>query len=116
MVAPEALIMLEPSKSALLVTVAIWSRRDLKSSFKAERADALSEVSEAARAFSFICDSRSETVSPAEMATSMVDWPRCSDDLTEFRALDCERCDWAMAQMAPLSLAEATFLPVLMRA
>ena len=73
---PEALIMFVPSKSAFEVIVVIWSRRDLKSSFKAERADAVSEVSAAASAFSFICDSRSETVSPAAMATSMVDWPR----------------------------------------
>ena len=35
--------------------------------------------------------------------------------MTEFRELDVARWFWAMAQMAPLSLAEATFLPVLIR-
>jgi hypothetical protein len=50
-----------------------------------------SEVSEAARAFSFILPSRSVTVSPAARATSMVDWPRCSESFTAFSELAVAR-------------------------
>ena len=54
-------------------------------------------------------------LSPAERATSTVEIERDRDSLTAFSAPESERWFWAMAQMAPLSLALATFRPVLMR-
>ncbi len=107
--------MLAPLNSALFTTLVIWSRRALKSSFRAVRLAVSRVVSEAARAFSFICSSRSETLSPAERATSTVEIERDRDSLTAFSAPESERWFWAMAQMAPLSFALATRRPVLMR-
>src|SRR5882757_7878290 len=49
------------------------------------------------------------------MATSTVDWPRWIESFTESRALTSARVFWAIAQMAPLSLALLTFRPVEMR-
>src|SRR6185437_13057856 len=68
--------------------------------------------SDAARAFCSICVSRLETVVPAELATSMIDWPVCSEDFTASSAPTVARSPCAMAQMAPLSLALATAMPV----
>ncbi len=49
------------------------------------------------------------------MATSTVDWARCSESLTAFRDIEVARWFWAMAQTAPSSFALATFKPVLIR-
>ncbi len=65
-----------PLNLALVTALVIWSRRLSKSDFRALNEAVFSEVSEAARAFSFILPSRSVTVSPAARATSIVDWPR----------------------------------------
>src|SRR6185312_4315702 len=54
MVVPADLTMFTPLKSALLTTLVIWSRRDLKSAFRAWRLVVSSEVSEAARTLAFI--------------------------------------------------------------
>ncbi len=71
-----------------------------------------SDWSEAASAFCSICVSRLETVVPAELATSMIDWPVCSEDFTASREEMVARSLWAMAQIAPLSFALATSRPV----
>ena len=63
---------LAPLKSAFVMTLVIWSRSDLKSSFRADRLAESSDVSDAARAFSFIWLNRSVTVLPAASETSMV--------------------------------------------
>ena len=110
-----ALIMLAPLNSALFTTFASWSRSALKSSFRAVRLAASRVVSEAARAFSFIWSRVSEMLSPAERATSTVEIERWRESLTAFSAPEFERWFWAMAQTAPLSLALATFRPVLIR-
>ena len=63
----------------------------------------------------FISSRAEVIVSPAARATSVIDWLRCS----ELRVASCEaalaRCWVAMAKIAPLSLAEDTFMPVLIR-
>ena len=115
MVVPPASIMFTPLKVALETALATWSRMALKSSLRAVLEAVSRLVSEAAKAFSFICRSRSETASPPAMATSTVDCERCRESLTAFREPEVARWFWAMAQMAPLSFAEAIFLPVLMR-
>ena len=71
----------------LALSAAFWtcSRSEVKSDNRALNEAVFSEVSEAARAFSFILLSRSVMVSPAARATSIVDWPRCSESFTEFR-------------------------------
>src|SRR5665213_1624450 len=112
MVVPPDLTMLMPLKSAFETTGATWSRRDLKSAFRAERLVASSEVSEAARALAFIWVRRSETCWPADMATSMVDWARLRLSFTESRAVDLPCMVCAIDHTAPLSLAELIFLPV----
>ena len=109
------LIRLLPLNEALDTTLPIWSRREVKVAFRALRLLVSREVSEADRAVAFSWLSRSETEPPAAVATSMVDWARCSDCLTESRDREVARWFWAMAQMAPLSLAVATARPVLMR-
>ncbi|MNL70041.1 hypothetical protein D3C87_1949840 [compost metagenome] len=58
---------------AFEAALVIWSRRLSKSDFRALNEAVFSEVSEAARAFSFILPSRSVTAPPAARATSMVD-------------------------------------------
>ena len=94
---PLALIMLEPLKSALVTTLVIWSRSDLNSSLSAVRLAVSSVVSAEASAFSFICVSRSEMLSPADRATSIVDWPRLRESFTAFRAFEVARWFWAIA-------------------
>ena len=63
----------------------------------------------------FISSRAAVIVSPAARATSTMDWPRW----IELRTASCEaaaaRWDVAMAKIAPLSLADETFMPVLMR-
>ena len=49
---------------------------------------------------------------PAELATSMIDWPVCSEDFTASSEEMVARSFWAMAQIAPLSFALATCRPV----
>src|SRR3569833_310232 len=112
MVVPPDLTMLTPLKSAFDTTLVIWSRNDLKSSLRAVRLVASSEVSEAARTLAFIWVSRSETWVPADMATSMVDWARLRLSFTASRAVDFPDIVWAIDHTAPLSLAELIFLPV----
>src|SRR6185312_3777817 len=112
MVVPADLTMFTPLKSALLTTLVIWSRRDLKSAFRAWRLVVSSEVSEAARTLAFIWVSRSETCWPADMATSMVDWARFRLSFTESRAVTLPCMVWAIDHTAPLSLAELMVLPV----
>src|SRR3954468_21776510 len=104
--------MLMPLKSALETTLAIWSRRDLKSSFRAVRLVESSEVSEAARTLAFIWVRRSETCWPADMATSMVDCARFRLSFTASRDVVLPCMVWAIDHTAPLSLAELIFLPV----
>src|SRR5215813_11749976 len=104
--------MLTPLKSALLTTLVIWSRSDLKSAFRAVRLVASSDVSEAASALAFIWVSRSETCWPADMATSMVDCARLRLSFTESRDVFLPCMVWAIDQIAPLSLAVLIFLPV----
>src|ERR1700749_4200830 len=104
--------MFTPLKSALDTTLVIWSRRNLKSSFRAVRLEESSGVSEAGRALAFIWVSRSETCWPADMATSMVDWARLRLSFTESRAVFLPCIVWAIDHTAPLSLAELIFLPV----
>src|SRR5437868_15421677 len=104
--------MLTPLKSAFDTTLVIWSRRDLKSSFRAVRLVESSEVSEAARALAFIWVRRSETCWPADMATSMVDWARFRLSWTASSDETLPAMVWAIDHTAPLSLAELTFLPV----
>jgi hypothetical protein len=70
---------------------------------------AVRPVSVAASAFSFIWIRRSDTLSAADMATSTVEIPRCSDSCTGLMLWDSARWPWAMAQMAPLSLALLIF-------
>src|SRR6185312_197367 len=112
MVVPADLTMFTPLKSALLTTLVIWSRSDLKSAFRAWRLVVSSEVSEAARTLAFIWVSRSETCWPADMATSMVDWARFRLSFTESRAVTLPVIVWAIDHTAPLSLAELMVLPV----
>src|SRR5687768_2935535 len=50
------------------------------------------------------------------MATSTVETPRCRDSRTASRDREVARWFWAIAQMAPLSLALLMRLPVLIRA
>src|SRR5215469_8670492 len=104
--------MLTPLKSAFDTTLAIWSRRDLKSSFRAWRLVVSSEVSEAASALAFIWVSRSETCWPADIATSMVDWARLRLSFTASSEVTLPFIVWAIDQIAPLSLAELIVLPV----
>src|ERR1700761_6271616 len=112
MVVPPDLTMLMPLKSALFTTCEIWSRRDLKSAFRAARLVESSEVSEAARTLAFIWVRRSETCWPADMATSMVDCARFRLSITESRESTLPCMVLAMDQIAPLSLALLIFLPV----
>src|SRR6185312_241054 len=112
MVVPLALTMFTPLKSALLTTLVIWSRSDLKSAFRAWRLVVSSEVSEAASTLAFIWVSRSETCWPADIATSMVDWARLRLSFTESRAVVLPCMVWAIDHTAPLSLAVLIFLPV----
>ena len=63
-----------------------------------------------ARVFSWL--SRLETLVPAEVATWMVDWPRCRDWITAFSDPEVPRSFWAMAQTAPLSCGAETARPV----
>ncbi len=93
----------------------IWSHRALKSSFNALRLLASRLESDAARAFAFICNSRSDTDCPADRATSMMLEPRDRESLTEFNDSDVALCDCAIAQVAPSSLADDTLRPVLIR-
>src|SRR5277367_2802453 len=115
MVVPPALIMLTPLKSELFVIEVIWLRIDLNWVFKAARLVASSELSEADSAVDFSWLSRLEMLVPAEVATWMVDWPRCSDWITESRADEVPRSFWAMAQIAPLSCGDDTARPVATR-
>ena len=64
---------LTPLNLALSAAFCTWSRSEVKSDTKALNEAVFSEVSEAARAFSFIFVSRSVMVSPAARATSIVD-------------------------------------------
>jgi hypothetical protein len=73
MVVPPFLIRLPPLKSALLTALEIWALSEANSSASAARLVVFRPASAAARAFSFICRSRSEMLSPAEIATSTVD-------------------------------------------
>src|ERR1700753_2279384 len=84
----------------------------MKSLFNARRLAVSIDVSEAASAFCDICVSRFDTVVPAELATSMIDWPVCRDDLTASRDETVERSVWAIDQIAPLSFAEPIARPV----
>ncbi len=113
LVAP-LLIRLMPLKLALLTTWVTWLRSEMKSVFSAARLAVSSEVSEAARAFDCIWDSRSETWPPAARATSVTEDARFSESFTASSEEAVARWFWAMAQMAPSSFAEATFRPVLM--
>ena len=72
-VVPPCLIRLPPLNSALLTALVIWPRMDLYSSARAVRLVESRPASAAESAFSFSCRSRSEMVSPAEIATSAVD-------------------------------------------
>src|ERR1700761_5738213 len=112
MVVPADLTMLMPLKSALDTTLVIWSRSEVKSAFRAWRLVVSSEVSEAASALAFIWVSRSETCSPADIATSMVDWARLRLSDTESYDVTLPCMVLAIDQIAPLSLAELIFLPV----
>src|SRR6185312_4391048 len=112
MVVPPDLTMFTPLKSALLTTLVIWSRSDLKSAFRAWRLVVSRDVSEAARTLAFIWVSRSETCWPADMATSMVDWARFRLSFTESSAVTLPLIVWAIDHTAPLSLAELMVLPV----
>src|SRR5579875_605366 len=113
MLCPPDSIMFTPLKLALDTILPIWSRSVSKSALMEARLLESSEVSEADRALAFIWFSRSEIWLPAVTATSTVDCPRCSEEVTESSAAICERWVWAMAQVAPSSLALATFRPVL---
>ena len=106
---------LMPLNDEFWMVLVIWSRSELKSVARALRLVLSSDVSDAASAFSFICVSRSEIDSPADEATSMVEDARFSESLTASRDETVERWLWAMAQVAPSSLALPTFKPVLMR-
>src|SRR5665647_2324495 len=89
---------LVPLKLALAMVLATWLRRATKSLAMAVRLLVSSEASEAASALAFIWFNRSEMVSPAEMATSTVDWPRWIEFFTSSRAPMSDREFWAMAQ------------------
>src|ERR1700739_27190 len=101
MLGPPDLIMLTPLKSELFTIEVICVRTDLNWVFRADRLVASSEVSDPDRAMPFNCLSRWEMLVPAEVATWMVDWPRCSDWITESNDPDVPRSFWAMAQIAP---------------
>ncbi len=100
-------------KSALVTIVLIWSRSEVNWSLIAERSVVVRPWSEAERARAFICDSRSEIEDPAEIATSMADWPRDRELFTESSDSTWARWFWAMAQVEPSSFAEAIFRPEL---
>src|ERR1700685_3846793 len=112
MVVPPDWIMFTPLKLELLTIWVIWPRMDLNWVFKPARLVASNEVSEPDRASPFSWFNRLEMVVPAWVATWMVDWPRCSDWITESRAPEVPRSFWAMAQMAPLSCGDPTARPV----
>ena len=63
----------------------------------------------------FISSRADVAVSPAARATSTMDWPRCSEFFTASMAPMLARWVVAMAKIAPLSLADDTFIPVLIR-
>ena len=63
----------------------------------------------------FISSRAEVMVSPAARATSLIDLVRCSPLRTASWDAAAARCDVAMAKMAPLSFAEDTFIPVLIR-
>jgi len=90
-------------------------RNETNSLFRAARLVVSRVTSTAARAFSFSWFSRSATDVPADSATSTVDWPRCSDETTEFSELETARWFCAMPKIDALSFALATFRPVLIR-
>src|SRR5580693_6881165 len=103
---------LTPLKLAFCTVDVIWLRSAMKSLFNALRLAVSSDVSEAARAFCDICVSRLDTVVPAELATSMIDWPVCRDDLTASSDETVARSVWAIDQIAPLSFALPIARPV----
>ncbi len=86
-----------PLNDELARVEVIWSRSELKSVCMAVRDVVSSDVSEAARAFSFICVSRSVTESPAERDTSTTEAPRFNESLTASREATVARWLWAMA-------------------
>ncbi len=90
-------MMLMPLNDAFDRVLVIWSRSELKSVAMALRDVESSDVSEAARAFSFIWVSRSVTESPADIATSTTDEPRFSESLTASSDETVARWLWAMA-------------------
>ena len=104
--------MFTPLKSELDTIWVIWPSTDLNWVLVAARLVASSEVSDAVRARVFSWFSRLETLVPAEVATWMVDWPRCSDWITASSEPDVPRSFWAMAQTAPLSCGADTARPV----
>ena len=79
------------------------------------RLASVSPASEAASAFWFICLRMSVSWDPAEIVVSITDLPLFSESFTASKAEFWFFCVSAMAQMAPLSLAVATFSPVEMR-
>src|SRR6185437_15290887 len=88
---------LMPLNAALDRVEVIWSRSELKSVCMALRDVVSSDVSEAARAFSFIWVSRSVTELPADIATSTTEELRFSESLTASRDDTVARWLWAMA-------------------
>ncbi len=132
--APIALTVKEPEVELLTVTAAVLaSNRLTPSNFAPRRAELISVTIASKSALSLVKVSLAAgasamatarllssvralvMVSPAAMATSTIDWPRCMDCLTESRADISARWAEAMAKMAPLSLADEIFRPVFTR-
>ena len=76
MFATEPSTRLVPLKFAFCTIAVIWSRKAVKSAFKALRLAVSSEASAAASALAFSSFSKSEIDWPADRATSTVDTPR----------------------------------------